>query len=69
MDHNYKLFSDGRLFDVRGTEMHETELDVGRLGAKARQAKEKLRRVISEAMKGPISGHALKVVDAFGNPL
>ena len=69
LDHNYKLFSDGRFFDVRGTEMRETELDVGRLGAKARQAKEKLRRAISEAMKGPISGHALKVVDAFGNPL
>ena len=69
LDHNYKLFSDGRFFDIQGKEMRETELDVTELGKKELQAREKLKRAISETMKGPLSKHALKVVDAFGNPL
>ena len=68
LDHNYKLFSDGRFFDIRGTEMRESELDVTRLGKKALQAKAKLKGAINETMKGPVSKHALKVVDAFGTP-
>jgi len=69
LDHNYKLFSDGRFFDIQGKEMRETELEVTELGKKELQAREKLKRAISETMKGPLSKHALKVVDAFGNPL
>ena len=69
LDHNYKLFSDGRFFDIQGKEMRETELDVTELGKKELQAREKLKRAISETMKGLLSKHALKVVDAFGNPL
>ena len=49
--------------------MRETELDVTKLGKKAMQSKEKLKWAISKTMKGPLSKHALKVVDAFGNPL
>ena len=69
LDHNYKLFSDGRLFDISGEEMRETELRLGDLGNKALHAKKKLKKAIGNAMKGPISKQALKVVDAFGNPL
>ena len=69
LDHNYKLFSDGRLFDIRGEEMWENELSLGDLGSKALQAKKKLKKAIAQAMEGPISKQALKVVDAFGNPL
>jgi len=69
LDHQYKLYSDGRFFDISGKEMRETELDVTELGKKGLQAREKLKRAISETMKGPLSKHALKVVDAFGNPL
>ena len=39
LDHQYKLFSDGRFFDIRGKGMREVELDVTRLGKKALQAK------------------------------
>ena len=49
--------------------MRETELDVTRLGKKALQAKEKLNQAIRKTMKGQVSKYALKVVDAFGNPL
>ena len=69
LDHEYKLFSDGRFFDIRGKGMRETELDVTRLGKKALQAKEKLNQAIRKTMKGQVSKYALKVVDAFGNPL
>ena len=69
LDHDYKLFSDGRLFDIRGEEMRETEIRLGDLGSKALQAKNKLKKAIAQAMKGPISKQARQVVDAFGNPL
>jgi arylsulfatase A len=69
LDHQYKLFSDGRFFDIRGKEMREDEIDLAGLGKKALQARDKLKGAIKETMKGPVSKHALKVVDAFGNPL
>ena len=68
LDHKYKLYSDGRFFDIRGKDMRETALDLTELGQKARQARDKLKGVIKETMKGPVSKHALKVVDAYGNP-
>ena len=49
--------------------MREVKLDATGLGKKALQAKTKLKRAIDETMKGPVSKHALKLVDAFGNPL
>jgi hypothetical protein len=69
LDHDYKLFSDGRFFDIRGEEMREIELRLGDLGSKALQANNKLKKAIAKAIKGPISKQARKVVDAFGNPL
>jgi len=69
LDHQYKLFSDERFFDIRGKEMREAELDVTQLGKKALQARNKLKGAIKETMKGAISKHSSMKVDAYGNPL
>ena len=64
---NYFRMDDFLIF--AGKEMREVKLDATGLGKKALQAKTKLKRAIDETMKGPVSKHALKLVDAFGNPL
>lgn len=66
LDHNYKLFSDGRLFDIRGEEMRESQLSENLQTQKARQAKSKLELAIKKSMEGPLSKHALREVDAYG---
>ncbi|MFT4690160.1 MAG: arylsulfatase A-like enzyme [Limisphaerales bacterium] len=67
LDHKYKLFSDGRMFDIRGTEMREKALDLKRLTPAAKAARTKLQKAIKQTMQPPISAHAKIVVDAFGN--
>ena len=52
LDHNYKLFDDGRMFDIRGTEMRETKIDPSQLDTKAKTATKKLRQVIDQMMQG-----------------
>ena len=69
LDHQYKLFDDGRMYDIRGTEMREIKLDPASLDQGALAAKKNLRKVIDQTMRGYISPHALKKVDAFGTPL
>lgn len=69
LDHNYKLFSDGRLFDIRGEEMRESHLSENLQSKKARQAKSKLELAIKKSMEGPLSKHALREVDAYGTLL
>lgn len=69
LDQNYKLFSDGRFFDIQGTGMREVELDVKSLSNQGLLARKKLQMAILEMMKGPISEGAKKLVDAYGNPL
>ena len=69
LDHQYKLFDDGRMYDIQGTEMREIKLDPASLDQGALAAKKKLRKVIDQTMRGYISPHALKKVDAFGTPL
>jgi len=69
LDHKYKLFDDGRMFDIRGTEMREDEVDLNQLNGEAEAAREKLRQTLNRTMRGPISPHALKLVDAYGNSL
>ena len=69
LDHNYKLFDDGRMFDIRGTEMRETKIDPSQIDTKAKTATKKLRQVIDQMMQGTLSPHARKLVDAYGNPL
>ncbi len=65
LDHKYKLFSDGRLYDIAGTDMREIE--VKRMTPEAKAAKAKLQRVIRRTMRPPISPAAKILVDAFGN--
>lgn len=67
LDHQYKLFSDGRLYDIAGTDMREFE--VKRMTPAAKAAKAKLQRVIKRTMRPPISPAAKTVVDAFGDPI
>jgi arylsulfatase A-like enzyme len=69
LDHNYKLFDDGRMFDIRGTEMLEKPIHPSQLDRKAKAAKKKLRNTIDQMMQGTLSPHARKLVDAYGNPL
>ena len=67
LDHNYKLFSDGRLFDIRGTGMREVRLDTRRLTPPAKAAKRKLQKAIHRMMQPPVSPAAQILVDAYGN--
>jgi arylsulfatase A len=68
LDHDYKLFADGRLFAITGELPVEKELDVQRLDARARAAQHKLRQAIDAMMKPPLSPAALAEADAFGRP-
>ena len=54
LDHNYKLFDDGRMFDIRGTVMRETKIDPSQLDTKAKTATKKLRQVIDQMMQGTL---------------
>ena len=69
LDHQYKLFDDGRMYNIQGTEMREIKLNPASLDQEALAAKKKLRKVIDQTMQGYISPHALKKVDAFGTPI
>lgn len=69
LDHQYKLFSDGRLFDIAGEGFREKELDLTQLTPEAEAARKKLRLVIDNKMKPPFSASAKVVVDAFGDPV
>ncbi len=69
LDHRYKLFADGRLFDVRGVGMREVALDSHNLTAEAAAAKRKLRAVIDATMQPPLSTTARQEVDAYGRPI
>ena len=57
------------MFDIRGTEMREDEVDLNQLNGEAQAAREKLRQTLDRTMRGPISPHARKLVDAYGNSL
>lgn len=69
LDHNYKLFSDGRLFDIKGTGVREVAIAAEQASPEAKQARAKLAEVIRRTMQSPISDSAKIVVDAFGNRL
>lgn len=69
LDHKYKLFSDGRLFDISGEGFREEPLDMANLSPEAASAKKKLEAVISQTMTEPISEAAKKLVDAYGEEI
>jgi arylsulfatase A-like enzyme len=69
LDHNYKLFSDGRMFDIRGEGFREVPLNPDELSKEAKAARNKLQRVIDKTMEPPLSPAAELEVDAFGEPV
>ena len=58
LDHHYKLFSDGRLFDIRGEGFREELVPDPDLSDAARVSKARLEAVIGEKMSGPVSDAA-----------
>jgi arylsulfatase A len=69
LDHKYKLFSDGRFFDIRGAGVREVALDPRQLPDDARAARAKLQQAIDQTLQPPQSPAARALVDAFGNPI
>ncbi|MEK6236161.1 MAG: sulfatase-like hydrolase/transferase, partial [Planctomycetales bacterium] len=69
LDHNYKLFADGRMFDVAGTTLRETPLDLANLSPKQEAARRKLQAAIKQMMQPPLSPSARVEVDAYGVPV
>ncbi|MEM7386211.1 MAG: sulfatase-like hydrolase/transferase, partial [Verrucomicrobiota bacterium] len=69
LNHDYKYFSDGRLFDIAGNTLREKTLDPNALTPEARQARDQLQGVIDRMMRPPVSPAAQIEVDAFGVPV
>lgn len=69
LNHEYKLFSDGRFYGIKGEGVEEKLLEPHRLSSKARKAREMLQKVIDRQMQEPVSAAAKKWVDAYGNPI
>ena len=69
LDHNYKLYSDGRLFQLDDLLPLEKELDLRTLSHQAAAARKKLDAAIKRTLKPPLSPHARTLVNAFGEPI
>ena len=69
LDHEYKYFSDGRMFDIAGEGLREVPLDHAELSPQAAAARAKLQGAIEQMMAPPISPAAQVEVDSFGVPV
>lgn len=69
LDQQYKLFSDGRLFDIREEDFTEQFIPPRQYTDDMKQAKRKLEIAIAAVMAGPQSAAALQEVDAGGEPI
>lgn len=69
LNHRYKLFSDGRFFDIHGTGFREVALEETNLTPEARIAKSQLQAAIDTMMQPPLSPRVREEVDAFGEPV
>jgi hypothetical protein len=69
LDHHYKLFSDGRFFDIAGSGFQEVPLNLSSLSKEAQAAREKLQAAIQRCMLPPLSVAAKVEVDAYGKPV
>ncbi len=67
LDQRYKLFSDGRFFEIESEAMGEEPLQ-DPLTMDAVEARTKLQRVLNEMMAPPLSEAALTDPDEFGKP-
>lgn len=68
LDKRYKLFDDGRLFDVQGDALREVPV-TGALSEEADAARKNLRGVIDAMMRPPLSSAVDNEVDAYGRPV
>ena len=68
LDHDYKLFSDGRLFKISGEAFAEALVDPANGDANATAARNKLQKVIHAKMQPPMSKAALTDPLKFGKP-
>lgn len=66
LDHNYKVFSDGRIFDIAGEGFRELELSTEALDETSQAAIDQLKKVIQKSMQSPLSEAAKQEVNAFG---
>lgn len=69
LDHDYKLFTDGRFYDIAGETLREEPIDLENLTPTAKAAHEKLSRAIKKMLQPPMSTAAQTEVDTFGNPI
>jgi len=69
LDHEYKLFADGRMFDIAGEAMREVPLDLDHLSPAANRARTKLKAAIEQKMQPPLSSAARIEVNAIGEKL
>lgn len=69
LDHRYKLFDDGRFFDVAGEGFREEPIDIENLSPMEEAAREKLRAAVDSMMDLPLSDAAKIEVDAYGDPV
>jgi arylsulfatase A-like enzyme len=67
LDHEYKLYDDGRMFDISGLMPVETELDTTNLSPAASAARIKLREVIDKMMKPPLAPAALSDPEEYAD--
>ena len=69
LNHDCKLFSDGRLYDVRGDGLREDLIDVFSLTDEQKQHRDALAAFMKEKMSVPLSESAKIEVDAYGDPI
>lgn len=69
LDHNYKVFSDGRMYDIAGEGFREEPLNLEGLTKEQQIARRQLLKVIEKQLEGPLSQTAKQEVDAFGKPV
>ncbi|MCA9113443.1 MAG: sulfatase-like hydrolase/transferase [Planctomycetaceae bacterium] len=69
LDGQYKLFSDGGLYDIRGTGFREEPVPADADDAESVAARSHLQAVIEAKMQPPLSAAARREVDAFGRPV
>ena len=69
LDHNYKLYADGRLMKIDDLLPIETEIAPDDYNAADRTARAKLAGVINDMMQPPLSPRVANEVDAYGDPI
>ncbi len=69
LNHDYKLFSDGRLYDVKGDGLREELLEAYSLTNEQKEQRDNLAGYMAKMMSVPMSESAKIEVDAYGDPV